>query len=43
MVRLALFIEAVEQVSLEPVSHPEEPIMVEDNNVLAKHLEGKMI
>lgn len=41
MFRLALFTEAVEQTSLEPVSHPEEPFLVEDDNVPAKHLEAK--
>ena len=38
---LALFTEAVEQTSLEPISHPEEPILVEDDNVPARHLEEK--
>lgn len=41
MFRLASFTEAVEQINLEPVSYPEEPIMVEDDNVLAKYLEAK--
>lgn len=38
---LAWFTEAVEQTSLEPISHPEEPILADDDNIPAKRPEGK--
>ena len=40
MVCLASFTEAAEQISLETVSHSEEPIVVEDDHVPVKQQEG---